>query len=191
MTLPHLIGIIGALLVTGSYVPYIYGIIKKQTKPHIYTWILWSLTPVFATAAILEGGGGLFSAINIGVGAILAFSILLLSLKYGSKNITTFDTVALITGLLASIVWWYFDHPIIAIAMIALIEAIGFLPTYRKTWNEPWSESLSSWFLFVAGNLCALAALDEYNLLTSLYIVTMTIASLILILLSSHRRRRF
>ncbi|MEY2665062.1 MAG: hypothetical protein RLZZ480_167 [Candidatus Parcubacteria bacterium] len=191
MTTPHIVGIIGTLLVTASYVPYIYHILKRTTKPHIYTWILWSLTQAFATTAILEGGGGWFSAANVGAGAVLAFTTLLLSIKYGSRNITRFDTFALLTGFFAAIVWWYFDHPVIAISMIALIEVIGFLPTYRKTWNEPWSESILAWTLFVAGNLCALYALDEYNLLTSLYIVTMTAASFILILLSSHRRRRF
>lgn len=138
-----------------------------------------------------EGGGGWFSAANIGVGAVLAFTTLLLSFKYGSKNITTFDTVALSAGLIAATVWFFFDHPVIAISIITLIEIIAFLPTYRKTWNEPWSESILAWGLFVLGNLCALYALDEYNILTTLYIVTMTIGSLTLILLSAHRRRKF
>jgi hypothetical protein len=191
MTFPHLIGIVGALLVTASYVPYIYHIVKRNTKPHIYTWILWSLTQTFATIAIIKGGGGWFSAANVGAGAVLAFTTLLLSLKYGSRNITRFDTVALITGFIAAIVWWYFDHPIIAICMITLIEIIGFLPTYRKTWNEPWSESVLAWSLFVLGCLCAIYALDEYNPLTSLYIIAMTAASFILVVVSSHRRRRF
>ena len=191
MTILHLLGIIGALLITGSYIPYIYHILKGTTKPHVYTWILWSLTPLLAAEAIFEGGGGIFSAINIGVGSILATIILLLSFRYGSKNITTFDTVALTTGLLAAIVWWYFDSPLIAISMVAFIEAVGFLPTYRKIWNEPWSESTVAWSLFVSGNICALAALDQYNLVTTLYIVTMIVASSTLILLSSHRRRTF
>jgi hypothetical protein len=191
MTTPHLIGIIGALLITASYVPYIYDIIRRKTEPHVYTWILWSLTNVFATIAIFEGGGGWFSTINIGVGAALAFTILILSTKYGSRNMTNFDTAALITGLLAAVMWFFLEEPIIAISMVALIESIGFLPTYRKLWNEPWSESITAWGLFVLGNLCALYALDEYNLLTSLYISTMTTASFALILLSSHRRRKF
>lgn len=191
MTTAHIIGIVGTVLVTASYAPYIYHILKRNTKPHTYTWILWVLTHTFAATAIIEGGGGLFSAINIGAGAVLAFVILLLSLKYGSRNITFFDTISLLIGLTAAVVWVFFDHPVIAMSMVTLIEVAGFLPTFRKTWSEPRSESIIAWTIFVLGTLCALYALDEYNILTTLYIVTMSIASILLIMISVFRRRHF
>lgn len=188
MTNPQLIGIIGTILITTSYIPYIYNILKGSTKPHIFTWILWTLTHAFAATAIIEGGGGWFSAVNIGVGSLLAFVILLLSLKHGSRNVTKFDTVALIAGCCAAVIWWYFDHPVIAIFMVTIIEIVGFMPTYRKSWHEPRSESVFAWSLFVLGCLCAIYALDTYNLLTSLYIISMTCASCLLVLICLGRR---
>jgi hypothetical protein len=190
-SLGPILGVIGGILITVSYLPYIYHIVKRKTQPHLYTWIIWSLTQTAATVAIIEGEGGIFAAVSIGAGAILALIVLLLSIRYGTNNITRFDTVALTIGLLATLVWWKLDHPVIAILMVSAIEGIGFLPTYRKTWHEPWSESLTAWVLFVAGNICALFALEQYNLMTTVYIATMTIASVLLILLSKHRRDFF
>ncbi len=185
------LGIIGGLLLTWSYLPYIFSTLKRQSRPHLYTWIIWTMTQVAATLAIIEGDGGLFSAIGIGAAALLSFLIMLLSIPYGTQNVTRFDTVALVVGVAAMLVWWKLDNPVLAILMISLIDGIGFLPTYRKTWHEPWSESLTAWTLFVAGNIFILFALEHYNLLTTVYIVTVTIASVLLILLSKHRRNFF
>jgi hypothetical protein len=189
--LAPIIGIIGGVLLTLSYLPYIYHILRRQTRPHIYTWIIWSMTQIIATTAILAGNGGVFAAIGIGAGAFLSVVVLLLSIPYGTANITRFDYVALIIGLLAMVLWWKLDHPVLAIILISAIDTIGYLPTYRKTWHEPWSESLTAWVLFVAGNICVLFALEQYNLLTTVYIVTVSIASVLLILLSKHRRDFF
>lgn len=185
------LGIIGGILLTLSYIPYIVSTLKKQSQPHLYTWIIWTMTQAVATIAILEGDGGYFSAVGIGVAAVLSFIIMLLSIPYGTQNVTKFDTVALTVGIAAMLVWWKLDSPVIAIFMISLIDGIGFLPTFRKTWHEPWSESLTAWTLFVGGNILILFALEHYNLLTTVYIVTVTIASAALILLSKHRRDFF
>ncbi|HEY0964818.1 MAG TPA: hypothetical protein VGE31_03405 [Candidatus Paceibacterota bacterium] len=188
MTLSAVFGIIGGILMIGSYIPYIYHIVKRQTKPHAYTWIMWSVTQIIATIGILEGQGGMFAALTIGAGAVLSIVTLILTFPYGTRNVTVFDTVALSIGCVALFFWWRLDHPAIAITLVSLIDGVGFLPTYRKTWNEPWSESLLAWVLFVAGNLCAFFALEEYNFLTTVYIGTVTVAALLLILLSNRRR---
>lgn len=67
--------------------------------------------------------------------------------------------------------------------MISFIDAIGFIPTYRKTFNEPQSESLPAWSLYLVGNVCALVALIDYNILTTLYLLTMISATTVLICL--------
>lgn len=191
VSLSVVLGILGSVLMISSYVPYIYHILKKQTKPHAYTWIIWSVTQIIATIGILQGDGGIFAAMTIGAGAVLSLVTLLLCFPYGTSNVTTFDTVALAVGCVALVFWWKLDNPVLAIALVSIIDGIGFLPTYRKTWNEPWSESLLAWTLFVAGNLCAFFALEEYNFLTTIYIGTVTSAALLLILFSHRRRKVF
>jgi hypothetical protein len=177
MDISVFLGIFGGVLIAGSFIPYIRDILKADTEPHVYTWFIWSVTQAIAALAIFQGDGGLFAALSVASGAILSFVVFLMSFKHGTKNISDFDTVTLIIALLAIVMWWKLDHPEWAIITIALIDLLGFLPTFRKTWHEPTSESLFAWVLFLLGNIAALLALTTYSIMTSFYIITMIMAS--------------
>ena len=182
------LGIIGGVLIAGSFIPYIRDIVKENTEPHVYTWFIWSVTHIIAALAILEGNGGLFAALSVASGGVLSFTILLMSLKHGSKNITAFDTATLITAILAVFMWWRLDHPEWAIITIVLVDLLGFLPTFRKTWLQPQSESLAAWTLYACGNIAALLAITTYNIMTSFYVVAMIAASFALVAVILIRR---
>jgi hypothetical protein len=178
----HIIfGLLGGILIAGSFIPYIRDILTKDTEPHIYTWFIWSVTQAIAAYAIFEGNGGLFAALSIASGALLSFVVFFMSFKHGTRNISDFDTATLIIALLAVIFWWKLDHPEWAVVAISTIDLLGFLPTFRKTWHEPHTESLTAWALFAVGNILAFFSLNEYSIMTSFYIITMIFASLLLV----------
>lgn len=191
MNLTLLLGVLGGLLIAGSFIPYIRDILKADTEPHVYTWFIWSVTQAIAAVAIFEGNGGLFAALSVASGATLSFVVFFMSFKHGSKNITNFDTTTLIVALIAIILWWKLNHPEWAIIAIALIDILGFLPTFRKTWYEPKSESSLAWVLFLLGNIATLLALTTHSIMTSFYIVTMIIASTVLVLFTLLPKRKF
>ncbi len=185
------LGIIGGVLIAGSFIPYIHGIVKSKTEPHVYTWFIWSITHMIAALAILEGNGGLFAALSVASGGVLSFTIFLMSLRQGTRNITIFDTATLIIAILAVFIWWKLDHPEWAIIIVAFIDILGFLPTVRKTWIEPHSESIVAWTLYAFGNMAALLAITSYSIMTSFYIVAMIAASAALLLTIVLRKRLF
>jgi hypothetical protein len=191
MNITLILGLIGGGLIAGSFIPYIRDILKADTEPHVYTWFIWSITQAIASLAILEGDGGLFAALSIASGAVLSFVVFIMSFKHGTKNITAFDTTTLVIALLATFVWWKLDHPELAVIIIALIDLLGFVPTFRKTWHEPRSESFVAWVLFLFGNIVALLTLTTYSVLTSFYIITMIVASTILVLLTVRSKHSF
>lgn len=180
--------IISAMLVVVFFAPYLRDILKRKTKPHTYTWLIWTITQGTALAGIWYGGGGAGSWAIL-VSTIVVFLIFLLSLKYGTKNITKTDTVILILAIVAILVWWKLNNPIAAILMVTLIDFLGFIPSYRKTFHEPWSETLISWIGSAVSYIFAIIALREYNVLTLTYLATMIIANIIMILICSVRRR--
>lgn len=191
MTISSILGVVGAVLVVWSFVPYIQHILKKTIEPHIYTWFIWSVTHAIAALAIFEGDGGVFAATAVAAGGVLSFIIFILSLKHGSKNITTFDTVTLVTALAAIFMWWQLDHPEWAIITISLIDLLGFVPTLRKTWKKPKSEPVGPWVLYALGNIAAFFALTIYTVMTSFYIIAMIIASSALVAVIMYRKRAF
>jgi hypothetical protein len=58
------------------------------------------------------------------------------------------------------------DKPILSITMVTAIDVLGYIPTFRKSYIEPWSETQIIWFLFTISNILAILSLSQYNLLT-------------------------
>lgn len=175
-----LFAIVSMILSLGAFLPYVWSVFRKKAKPHPYTWIIWFITQGTASLALWYGNGG-WGALTISVGTFFVGVVALLSLRYGTKNITRTDTALLVFALLALVVWWQLDAPILAVVMVSFIDVIGYIPSWRKTAQDPASEPILPWVLFSLGNFLSLLALTEYNLLTVTYLVTIMIANLVLI----------
>jgi hypothetical protein len=134
-------------------------------------------------------GGGRWGLASLIVGSILVCVVLLFSLKYGTKNITRYDTIVLILAFLAIFVWWQLKQPLISIIMVSMIDSLGYIPTLRKSYMEPWDETLLTWFLFSVSNILAILALNQYNLMTMLYISAITFMNIVLISFCLIRRK--
>lgn len=171
-----------------AFVPYLRDIFKRRTEPHAYTWLIWCITQGTATAGLWYGGGG-WGGLGLMLGTVLVFLVFLLSFKYGTKNITRSDTLVLVAAIAAVLVWWQLHQPLLAVLMVSAIDALGYIPTLRKSFSEPWSETMSSWIIFSVGNFVSLFGLGAYNLLTVTYLMTIMSANIILIILLVLRRR--
>ena len=181
--------ILSILIGTLGFLPYVKDILLGRTKPHSYTWLIWTITQGIAVAGLWYGNGNLGS-IELTIGTILVFLVFLLSLKKGTSNITRNDTATLTIALLAVIVWWQMNNPLLAIIMVSGIDAFGFIPTLRKSWQEPWSETVLTWTLFSVGNIFAILALSSYNFFTLTYLVTITIFNIAIISICLIRRKQ-
>ncbi|HSX42025.1 MAG TPA: hypothetical protein VLE93_01605 [Candidatus Saccharimonadales bacterium] len=181
--------IISTLLGLAGFGPYFWDIFHKKTTPHIYTWLIWCLTQGTATLGLLKGGGG-FGAIALSVGTFFVFLIFLLCFRYGTKNITRNDTIVLTAALIAVVMYWFLHLPLIAVLMVSAIDGAGYIPTWRKTFEEPWSETLWTWGIFSIANIFALFALKQFNLLTATYLITITAANIIVLLIGYTRRNK-
>lgn len=188
-TIKTISAILSVIIGSVAFYPYIRDIFLKRTQPHSYTWLIWGLTQGVAVAGLWYGNGGL-GALELTVGTALVFVVFLFSLKYGTKNITRNDTIVLIIAFLAILVWWQLDNPVLAVIMVSVIDAVGFIPSIRKSWVEPWSETISSWALFSIGNLFAIIALADYNLLTLTYLITITVGNIAILMICVWRRRQ-
>ena len=180
--------IISTVILIIGFFPYVRDIFLLKTKPHIYTWLIWTITQGTAALGALYGGGG-WGALILAIGALLAFSIFLFSIKHGTKNITKGDTIVFIVALGAILVWWQLHMPLLSIIMVSIIDFLGYVPSFRKSYVDPWSETLISWNASSLSNILAILALSEYNLITTMYLVTIIFANTILFLICFFRRR--
>lgn len=174
--------------VAGAFLPYLRDIFLKKTKPHAYTWLIWTITQGTAVAGLWYGKGG-WGTLTLVIGTAFVFIVFLLSLKYGTRNITKGDTATLIAALLAIVVWWQLHSPLLAVAMVSAIDFLGYLPSFRKTFQEPWTETSTSWAVFSLANIFNMLALNQYNFLTLTYLITITTADITLFAICLVRRR--
>ena len=172
------IGIVAVVLTFVGYVPYIRDTINGKTKPHIYSWFIWAFVTfiIFALQISGKGGAGAFTTL---AAAILCLIIFILGLKNGQKDITKFDTVTFIIALIATGIWVFAKQPDVSNILIITINTLANLPTIRKSWSKPYSETLFTWEMGVVRNFLGLLALANYSLLTWLYPATNLLINII------------
>ena len=180
--------IVAMCISVAAFYPYIRDVVRKKTQPHLYTWLIWTLTQGIAVAGIWYGGGGV-GVLNLTVGWFFITVVLFLSFSRGTRNISPFDTMMLVAALLAILVWWQLQSALLAVLAASAIDIIGYIPTIRKTYEEPWSETVGVWIAFMVSNIVSIFALDAYNVLTLTYIVSIILANGVLILVCLIRRR--
>ena len=187
--LKTVLSITGAIVGNIAFLPYLIDIFKRRTKPHMHTWLIWCLTQGTAVAGMWYGGSGL-GALALTVGLVMVAVVFLLSLRYGTRNVTRSDTIILIAAIAAVLVWWQLDNPLLAVFIAASIDVLGFIPTWRKSIVDPWSETVWTWVLFCIGNAFAIAGILEYNLLTLTYIIAITVCNALVVAICMYYRSR-
>lgn len=166
-----LIGAIAVLLTFVGYVPYIRDTIKGKTQPHVYTWFLWSFVTAIAFALQISDNAGFGASVTLAA-AIVCFVIFLLSFRIGKKDITSTDTIFLISALVALVVWLFAKQPVLSVVIVSAIDMLAFGPTIRKSWNKPYTETLSSYIINTIRFGLGLFALEHYSIITYLYPLT-------------------
>lgn len=189
MDLKTLLFLIAGLLMLVSYFQYFKSLFAHQTKPHAFTWLVWAIAMSIGAAGVWVGGGGL-PAITFSVGALVSFVIFLLSFKYGTRDITRGDIVALIAAFGAILMWVILDNPLWSVIMSVTIDIVAYWPTVRKTFVAPWSESLSAWVIWVFVPLFSILALDSINALTVVYYGPLLVVNILFALMIFLRRKR-
>lgn len=175
------------LLGAAAFIPYLCGIKTDTTRPHPYTWLVLCLTQATATAGLFSGHAGLI-AYGFLTGTCMTGIIFLLSLRHANENLAKGDTYILGAALIAIVMWWILDHHRVAIFMVSVIDFIAYIPTMRKAWRNPRSESGLAWALFASSFLFALLALESYNFLTVPYLTAVLLADTIIATIVLARR---
>lgn len=184
------VGVIAVLLTFAGYVPYLRDTIGGKTKPHVYSWFLWSLVTAIAFALQISDNAGVGSLVTLAA-AIVCSIIFLFGLRIGKKDITRSDTIFLILALVAIVVWVFAKQPTISVIIVSAVDMLAFAPTIRKSWNKPYSETLISYEVNTLRFALAIFALERYTIITSLYPITWVLANGLFSIMLIVRRRRF
>jgi hypothetical protein len=154
-------GYIAICFGTIAYVIYISKILRNKIKPHAFSWLLWTLTTAIVYSAQLMKGAGAGSW-STGYTCIICFAIGIISFLKYDKTYTLSDILFISIALLALIPWFLTKDPTVSVVIIASIDAIGYGPTYRKSYYYPNEENASSFGLNSIKHCFSFMALEHY-----------------------------
>lgn len=138
---PRFVFLAAALSVFGS-ASYIRDTLRGTTSPHRVTWGLWALEGILAFIVEIQQHVGLASIMTLALG-LIPLVVVLASFKnpHAVWRIDAIDISCGVVSLAGLVFWAVVDEPTIALVSFVAADFIAALPTYRKSWSSPESET--------------------------------------------------
>ncbi len=177
---PQLWGLISVVLACASLAPYFWATIKGTNKPHLFTWIIWTLlTAIAFLIQFLEGAGA--GAWSGAVSTLFCIAILLAAIRHGEKHITRSDWVVFVAALLAIPIWLATQNPLYAAIWVTGIDGLGYIPTLRKSWIKPYEEMVTTHIISTFKHIAVLLAVEAISPTTTIYSFGMVTMNAVLV----------
>lgn len=172
-----------------GFIPYFWDILRKRTKPHAFSWLVWATIMSITFYASFSTGGGAGSWV-VGATALACLSVFVVALFRGEKDITLLDKLCLSASLLGIVIWVGTANPLSAVIIVSVADAAGFVPTFRKTYRKPHEETLSLYALNGLGLAMSLFALQTLSLTTVFYPTYTVVAGFLFVTMVLWRRHQ-
>lgn len=189
MDLKSLFTALAIIISISNVIYYLYTVYFGKTKPHAYTWLIWTIVLIVVWLAQVSDGAGVGAWVTL-MGILACLLRAIAGFTHGVKNITKSDKLCLFSCFVAIVFWILTKNPLTAIIILTLIDLIGFLPTFRHAWSNPYDENIFSFFLFGITFLLSFLALENISFTTALYPIALASSSWIFILYVWWRRSK-
>lgn len=155
------LSMVSGFLMALAYVPYIYAILYKGTKPVKVTWLIWATLDVITIAGMYAEDAINYQILAAGFGSWIIF---FLSLRYGVSGWTKVDKLCLTGAFLGICIWYVFSSPICGVVASLTIMFVGSLPTFASAWKDPSRENRVAWSISLVSCVFAIAAIPHWIL---------------------------
>ena len=170
------------------FVPYIRSIRGGVTIPHVFSWTIWAFGTFVVFFAQLADGAGV-GAWPIGLSACITTYIAFLAFNRRSHTlITRIDWILFCLALLALPAWLATADPLWAVVLLTAADLIGFGPTLRRAYAQPYQEHAGFFWFGGIRNCFVVLALEHYSWTTALFPAAVGIACWVVAVLLMVRR---
>ena len=181
------LGVFAGILSLIANIPYIIDTIKGKTKPHRVTWGIFFLLNLIFLANQLAAGAtsSIWLVVAFATSTFIVFS---LSVKLGIGGTSRLDILVLAGAMIGVVIWQLLDAPVASIIANLTVAAIASIPTYKKAWAHPETETTISYSVgAIAAAMSAISVgkLDFVLLLLPVYSVVYQ--SSIAVILERHK----
>ncbi|MDD4332837.1 MAG: hypothetical protein PHT51_01885 [Patescibacteria group bacterium] len=176
---------------SGSYA-YIRDTLSGKTKPNRVSWLMWSLAPLIGTLAALSIKADFWATSRIFLAGFFPLLVFIFSFVNPKSywKLTIFDVICGICSVVALIAWWLINSPQIAILMSAIGDGFAALPTIRKAWKFPESETGITYAAALISVILVLPSIPVWDIKNSAFQIYLLLANSIL-LFAVYRKKIF
>ncbi len=155
---------LAALLSFAGTYGYIRDTLRGDTSPNRVTWGLWAIEGLLAFVVEIQQHVGLASLTTLMLG-LMPFVIVMVSFKnpHSVWKIGRFDLFCGLISLAGLVFWGLVNEPTVALISFVAADQIAALPTVRKAWIAPSTESPRVFFLGVANCGITLLTLKHFT----------------------------
>lgn len=166
---------LSALLIAWGAYSYIQDVRRNSIQPNLVTWLLWTIAPLIAFAAQVGADVGPASFLTLMVG-LCPLAVFITGLTKGSFRPTRFDILCGGASVIGLYLWQVTGSGVLAISMSIIADGLAALPTVKKAYLDPRSESPFLFLLFAISAAITLLTLNKLSLESAgfpLYILTL------------------
>jgi uncharacterized membrane protein YfhO len=170
------LGVITLVIAFVSYIPYFRDLFAGRTKPHAFSWFVWTIitSTAFAVQVTEKGGAGSWATGTIAFCCLIVF---VFALFKGKRHFHLIDWVCLTAALIGFALWQLAKNPVAAVVLITLADATGYIPTFRKGYAHPFEDTPITYGLNGLSFFISLFALESLTLTTWLYPASLVITN--------------
>lgn len=143
---------------TGSYVVGVSQILQGKYKPSLFSRVVWLLLAANGFAGVVIGDGSKASVVLAAIFLIGNALVCLASVFKGTREFGRIEYICTALLVLSGMVWIFFDAPLVNLSVTLIAHFIGGVPTLKRVWVEPSSESTGFWSLFFFASLLSVFA---------------------------------
>lgn len=185
VVLSSIIGLFGAFA-------YIRNTIAGKTKPNLVSWSMWAFAPLVGVGAAFSIGADVWVTARIFLAGFIP--LLVISTVWARPQsywkLTTFDFLCGACSLIALGAWLIVDLPRFAVLLAAIGDGFAAMPTIRKAWRFPETETGTTFIASFISVLLTLPSIPTWNVENAAFPIYLIIVNTILVV-AIYRKRVF
>lgn len=171
MTFVHGLIVASLLVNFAAMFAYLRDTWRGTTQPNRATWFMWALAPLSASAIALGSGADPWITAPVFASGFWPLVVFIVSFraKEGYWHLTLLDWFCGALSLFAFVLWFITMSSGFAIILAIVSDLLATVPTLRKLWKYPETETKITFVLTSASFVLSAFAIREWNIENSAF----------------------
>lgn len=181
--------VVGGIIGLFGAIPYLIGTLKGTTQPNKVTWILWAIVPAIIAIAELDEGVGIRTAttFSASIASLAIFGAALVN-KNAYWKLDRVDYFCGAMSILAIALWLVTQDGNIAIFLMVTADGLALIPTLRKSFLDPDSETALTFTAGIVNGGLGLLSISVWSFANYAFPLYLFLSTTLLVAVIKQRR---